>query len=53
MPRILVIDDDPTQRLITSTVLKSAGHSVLEAVDGEAVTWMEHVSDEAYNVAPS
>lgn len=36
MPRILVIDDDPTQRLLTSAVLKSAGHSVLEAVDGEA-----------------
>lgn len=36
MPRILVIEDEPTQRLLTISVLKAAGHEVFEAVDGEA-----------------
>ena len=31
---ILVIEDDPTQRLLTSSVLRSAGHEVVEAEDG-------------------
>ena len=34
MTQILVIEDDPTQRLLTSAVLRSAGYEVLEAVDG-------------------
>jgi DNA-binding response OmpR family regulator len=36
MPRILVIEDEPTQRLLTISVLKAAGHQVFEAIDGEA-----------------
>lgn len=34
MTQILVIEDDPTQRLLTSSVLRSAGYEVTEAVDG-------------------
>ncbi len=34
MTQILVIEDDPTQRLLTSSVLRSAGHDVVEAADG-------------------
>lgn len=34
MTRILVIEDDPTQRLLTSSVLRSAGYEVTEGVDG-------------------
>lgn len=34
MTQILVIEDDPTQRLLTSSVLRSAGYEVVEAVDG-------------------
>lgn len=34
MTQILVIEDDPTQRLLTSSVLRSAGYDVVEAVDG-------------------
>ncbi len=34
MARVLVIEDDSTQRLLTSSMLKSAGHEVLEATDG-------------------
>ncbi len=34
MPLILVIEDDPTQRLLTSSVLRTAGYTVSEAVDG-------------------
>lgn len=34
MPLILVIEDDPTQRLLTSSVLRSAGYEVVEAEDG-------------------
>lgn len=33
-PLILVIEDDPTQRLLSSSVLRSAGYEVLEAADG-------------------
>lgn len=33
-PQILVIEDDPTQRLLSSSVLRSAGYDVLEAEDG-------------------
>ncbi|MDP3750558.1 MAG: response regulator [Polaromonas sp.] len=33
-PLILVIEDDPTQRLLSSSVLRSAGYEVLEAEDG-------------------
>jgi DNA-binding response OmpR family regulator len=31
---ILVIEDDPTQRLLTCSVLRSAGYQVVEAADG-------------------
>ena len=34
MIRILVIEDEPTQRLLTCSVLISAGYEVTEAVDG-------------------
>lgn len=34
MTQILVIEDDPTQRMLTAAVLRSAGYDVLEAVDG-------------------
>lgn len=34
MSLILVIEDDPTQRLLTSSVLRSAGYDVVEAADG-------------------
>lgn len=33
---ILVIEDDPTQRLLSSSVLRSAGYEVAEAEDGPA-----------------
>lgn len=36
MNRVLVIEDDPTQRLLTSSVLRSGGYEVLEAESGEA-----------------
>lgn len=35
-PLILVIEDDPTQRLLSSSVLRSAGYDVAEAEDGPA-----------------
>ena len=34
VPQILVIEDDPTQRLLTCSVLRSAGYKVAEAADG-------------------
>lgn len=34
MTRILVIEDEPTQRLLTCSVLRSAGYEVCEATDG-------------------
>ena len=34
MIHILVIEDEPTQRLLTCSVLRSAGYQVTEAVDG-------------------
>jgi phosphoserine phosphatase RsbU/P len=33
--RILVVDDDPIARAITSRVLRNCGHEVFEAADGE------------------
>jgi CheY-like chemotaxis protein len=33
---ILVVDDEPFNRLLLSTVLRPFGHDVLEAVDGDA-----------------
>lgn len=36
MTRVLVIEDDPTQRLLTSSVFRSAGYDVVEAEDGES-----------------
>ncbi|MGY8903462.1 MAG: response regulator transcription factor [Burkholderiales bacterium] len=35
MALVLVIEDDPTQRLLIVAVLKSAGHEVVEAHNGE------------------
>jgi diguanylate cyclase (GGDEF)-like protein len=34
--RVLVVDDDPTQRLMLRTVLEALGNDVVEAEDGEA-----------------
>lgn len=34
MSLVLIIEDDPTQRLLASSILRSAGHEVLEATDG-------------------
>lgn len=34
MTKVLVVEDDPTQRLLTSTVLRSAGYEVVEGADG-------------------
>jgi len=42
MPVILVIEDDPTQRLLASSILRSAGHEVLEATDGVQGLQMAH-----------
>lgn len=36
MTRILVVEDDPTQRLLISSVFRGAGYDVVEAEDGEA-----------------
>ena len=38
MPRVLVVDDDPTVREVVVSYLRAAGHEVLEAADGESVT---------------
>jgi DNA-binding response OmpR family regulator len=35
--RVLVVDDDPTEREVVVSYLKAAHHEVLEAVDGESV----------------
>lgn len=35
MANILVVDDDPTVRMIASEILIGAGHQVSEAADGE------------------
>ncbi|MBC7376286.1 MAG: response regulator [Burkholderiaceae bacterium] len=35
MPLILVIEDDPTQRLLSSSVLRNAGYEVTEATNGK------------------
>ena len=36
MARILVADDDAASRLLVATVLQHAGHTVIEAADGDA-----------------
>ena len=36
MTQILVIEDDPTQRMLTAAVLRTAGYDVVEAEDGLA-----------------
>lgn len=41
-PLILVIEDDPTQRLLSSSVLRSAGYEVLEAEDGPTGLELAH-----------
>jgi len=33
---ILIVDDEPLNRLLLATVLRPLGHDVLEAADGEA-----------------
>ena len=35
MARILVVDDEPNNRLLLATILEHAGHRILEAADGE------------------
>lgn len=35
MTTILIIDDDPTQRLVASSVIRKAGHEVLQAGNGK------------------
>jgi CheY-like chemotaxis protein len=35
MARILVVDDDPTVRMIAGEILTGAGHEVAEAADGD------------------
>ena len=35
MPLILLVDDDVTQRLVTGSILKKAGHKILHAEDGQ------------------
>ncbi|WP_457666715.1 ATP-binding protein [Thiolapillus sp.] len=34
--RILVVDDNKTVQMVTSTILKKAGHAVVQAFDGES-----------------
>ncbi len=36
MTRILVVEDDPTQRLLISSVFRGVGYDVVEAEDGES-----------------
>jgi CheY-like chemotaxis protein len=36
MARVLVIDDDPTIRLLVTGILESAGHTIVAAKDGRA-----------------
>ena len=36
MARILAVDDSPSMRQMVSVTLRSAGHDVVEAVDGKA-----------------
>jgi len=36
LANILVVDDEPLNRLLLATVLRPLGHDVLEAADGEA-----------------
>ncbi|NOZ76943.1 MAG: response regulator [Euryarchaeota archaeon] len=36
MARVLLVDDDREMRVLTGTVLKLAGHEIMEAGDGEA-----------------
>jgi DNA-binding response OmpR family regulator len=40
MPRILVVDDDPTVRGALCTLLQRAGYETIEAVDGRAASRM-------------
>jgi len=46
MAHILVADDSPTYRQIVRPLLTNAGHTVVEAVDGEAALEVLHASDE-------
>jgi CheY-like chemotaxis protein len=36
MPRILVVDDEPDQRILLRRIFEKAGHQVIDAVDGAA-----------------
>ncbi len=39
--RILIVDDQPTNRQLPAAILRRLGHTVAEAVDGEAaLTWL-------------
>ena len=35
MARILVVDDEPNNRLLLAAILEHAGHRILEAADGD------------------
>jgi len=36
MTRILVVDDEPDQRILLRRIFEKAGHQVIDAVDGAA-----------------
>lgn len=42
MPTILVVDDEPTIRLLIRAALEGSGHFVLEATDGASALQMAH-----------
>lgn len=49
MAKILVADDDASNRLLLTTLLRHAGHTVVEAADGESA--LERVSMERPELA--
>jgi CheY-like chemotaxis protein len=44
VPRILVVDDEPTQRILLRRIFERAGHQVSEASDGAAALRAVHES---------
>ncbi len=49
MAKILIADDDAANRLLLTTLLRHAGHSVIEAADGDAA--LERVKAERPELA--
>jgi CheY-like chemotaxis protein len=44
MAAILIVDDDPSVRMIATEMLRGTGHAIVEAEDGvEALGLMEHI----------